>query len=115
MSNGNDPSRGNVRDRERRRYWLLAAFGDGKTAPCALRLGPDCLVTVTELTITVDRIIPGYLGGRYVRDNIRPACSPCQNRQGNKIKAERRCANAEDPDRGRTRRSGRPVPQPVGP
>jgi hypothetical protein len=82
LSNSRDPSRGNVRDREARRAWLLREFGDGKRAPCALRISAAYLKIVTELTITVDRIIPGRLGGRYVRGNIRPACRPCQDEQG---------------------------------
>lgn len=28
-------------------------------------------------TLTVDRIVPGRKGGTYRRNNIRPACGPC--------------------------------------
>lgn len=38
--------------------------------------------TVVESTLTVDRIIPGAQGGKYRRDNIRPACSPCNSSTG---------------------------------
>jgi hypothetical protein len=44
---------------------------------------------VTANTLTVDRIEPG---GSYAHDNIRPACRPCQNKQGALITAERRRA-----------------------
>jgi hypothetical protein len=74
-SNGN--VRGNNRDRAARRTWLLNAYGDGKTAPCY-----RCGKALTDSTITVDRILPGVLGGRYVRGNIRPACGPCNSETG---------------------------------
>jgi len=40
-----------------------------------------------EGTVTADRIIPG---GSYRRENIRPACGPCQEHTGGKLGAERR-------------------------
>lgn len=39
-----------------------------------------CLLTVD--TVTVDRIKPGCRGGTYRRDNIRPACGPCNSETG---------------------------------
>lgn len=33
-------------------------------------------------TLTVDRIIPGCKGGKYVRTNIRPACGLCNSETG---------------------------------
>lgn len=33
-------------------------------------------------TLTVDRIIPGCKGGKYVRNNIRPACAGCNSETG---------------------------------
>lgn len=33
-------------------------------------------------TLTVDRIIPGCLGGTYRRNNIRPACYDCNTETG---------------------------------
>jgi hypothetical protein len=69
----NSNSRGSSEDRRRRRRFLLDTFGDGTTAPCSFDGCPEVL---TFETITVDRIIPGALGGRYTRDNIRPACGP---------------------------------------
>lgn len=74
--------RGNNRDRERRRTWLLAHFdadlGVGR-ARCHLRLSAQCLRVVDETTLSVDR---KELGGSYRRSNIQPACKPCQDRQG---------------------------------
>ena len=74
--------RGNNRDRERRRTWLLAHFdtdlGVGR-ARCHLKISTRCLRVVDETTLSVDRI---ELGGSYRRSNIRPACKPCQDRQG---------------------------------
>lgn len=64
--------RGSASDRRARKHWLLATFGDGQTCPCS-----GCGVMLTYATLTVDRIVPGRLGGRYVHDNIRPACRPC--------------------------------------
>lgn len=70
--------------------WLLARFGDGEKAPCKLMISPLCQQWVTLETITVDRIVPGIDGGTYVRANIRPACAPCQHRQGQRLAIERR-------------------------
>lgn len=82
--------RGSSYDRKRRRTWLLSHFdvdlGDG-VARCHLKLSPRCHLVVDEITMTVDRIIPG---GTYARSNIRPACVPCQNAQGALITNERR-------------------------
>lgn len=72
-------SRGNATDRRARKQWLLDEFGDGKTAACAF----DCGTMVDIDTIYVDRHpVPGCLGGRYVRTNIRPSCGSCNSRFG---------------------------------
>jgi 5-methylcytosine-specific restriction endonuclease McrA len=73
--------RGSSKDRAARRAYLLRTHGDGQTCPCHF-----CGVDLTDATITVDRIIPGCEGGRYTRDNIRPACGPCNSEDGNLIK-----------------------------
>lgn len=73
----NQNRRGNTVDRARRRQWLLAQFGDGVEAPCCF-----CGKTLNDRTITVDRIVPGSQGGRYVRGNIRPACGTCNSSDG---------------------------------
>lgn len=83
--------RGNSTDRKRRREYLLAEF-DPDLGPDQARchlfgLSDRCLVTVDATSLTVDRIEPG---GSYCRDNIRPACKPCQNKQGALITRERR-------------------------
>jgi hypothetical protein len=67
--------RGSAEDRRRRKRYLLDTWGDGTTAPCAF-----CKAALTFDTLTVDRFpIPGRAGGRYTRDNIRPACSQCNS------------------------------------
>ncbi len=78
-SNGN--SSGSAYDRRARKAWLLVTFGDGYTAPCFF-----CAFEVDWHTLTVDRIIPGILGGTYRRDNIRPACGSCNSIDGNKLR-----------------------------
>lgn len=74
--------RGNNRDRQRRRTWLLTEFdqdlGPGR-ARCHLKLAVTCIRIVDEVTLSVDRI---EQGGTYARHNIQPACKPCQDRQG---------------------------------
>lgn len=73
----NRNARGSTYDRAARRRFLLAKFGDGETAPCY-----RCGVELTGSTITVDRIVPGRDGGTYRRNNIRPACGPCNSETG---------------------------------
>lgn len=78
--------RGNTQDRYKRRLWLLSAFGDGATAPCSF-----CGDLLDVDTVTVDRHpVPGYLGGSYARDNIRPACLPCNATHGGVVGSQRR-------------------------
>jgi hypothetical protein len=79
----NTNARGNAESRRRRRQWLIDMFGDGIVADCALAL-PGCTGYLTVDTVSVDRIVPGHLGGTYRRDNIQPACSHCQSHQGGK-------------------------------
>lgn len=82
--------RGNNRDRRRRKIWLLATFDTDlgpDRARCHLRIHDRCRDVVTFHTVTADRIEPG---GTYAHPNIRPACGPCQNRQGALITRERR-------------------------
>lgn len=83
----NSNARGNTTDRERRREYLLHRFGDGRRAPCW-----HCRAQLTAKTITVDRIVPGCEGGRYVRSNVRPSCGTCNSRQGGRLAAQRRAA-----------------------
>jgi hypothetical protein len=70
--------RGSAEDRRRRKVYLLNTYGNGLTVPCAF-----CKEPLMFSTLTVDRFpIPGRLGGRYTRDNIRPACLPCNSEDG---------------------------------
>jgi hypothetical protein len=91
---------GNNEDRRRRRAWLVETYradvdadeleriGDAKLFGTRLGTGVPacrcyrcgCLLTVE--TVTVDRIIPGCYGGTYRRNNIRPACGPCNSSTG---------------------------------
>lgn len=83
----NSNSRGGSKDRRVRKQWLLDTFGDGESAPCSF----GCGTLVDFTTITVDRFpIPGIEGGTYKRDNIRPACAPCNSADGAVLGAARR-------------------------
>lgn len=93
-TNRND--RGNTADRAARRAYLLATFGDGATAPCW-----RCEVVLTDETITVDRIVPGAEGGTYRRDNIRPACAPCNSLTGATLGVARKRGSTGNRARGR--------------
>lgn len=104
-TNGN--SRGSVLTRLRRRTWLVETYradvdlefqpwhvfqhptelGKGEPACRCYRCGR--LLSVD--TVTVDRIIPGCLGGTYRRNNIRPACSGCNSSTGGRLGATRVC------------------------
>lgn len=109
-TNGN--ARGSSYSRRRRREWLVETYranvdlvlpkpGDAWLSPLSVRrdrpdLWPDavpacrcyrCGVLLTVDTVTVDRIIPGYQGGTYRRDNIRPACGPCNSKTGGGVRA----------------------------
>jgi 5-methylcytosine-specific restriction endonuclease McrA len=69
--------RGNSKDRARRRAKLLRDFGNGWVCPCY-----RCGVMLDDSTITVDRVNPGCEGGRYLYENCRPACGPCNSSTG---------------------------------
>ena len=80
----NKNARGSVKDRARRRVWLVLTF--------ASDLGPGicrcyrCGIGLTVDTVTVDRVIPGCQGGRYVHGNIRPACAKCNSETGGAVR-----------------------------
>lgn len=91
-TNGN--ARGNTEDRRRRRAYLLQAYAanvavvvDGAPVPTARCY--RCGELLTDSTITVDRIVPGALGGTYRRNNIRPACSRCNSETGGAVRRNR--------------------------
>lgn len=80
----NTNARGNSKDREARRRYLMRVYEANK--------GPGycrcyrCGKLLILRTVTVDRIIPGARGGRYVRNNIRPACAKCNSETGSRIR-----------------------------
>lgn len=72
----NSNVRGNTTDRERRKAWLMQnwesnVLGFVRCYRCGAKL--------SSATVTIDRIIPGARGGRYTRNNIRPACKFCNS------------------------------------
>lgn len=73
MRNGGD-KRGSAASRRVRKTWMLspvAGFGgNGETVKCAL----GCETVLTFATVEADRIVPG---GSYRRENVQPACRPC--------------------------------------
>lgn len=78
LSNSN--ARGSSKDRAARKAWLLKTYqSDAGKGTCRCY---RCGCVLTTHTVTVDRITPGCHGGRYVRNNIRPACSRCNNETG---------------------------------
>lgn len=77
---GHGNQRGNSDDRRRRRQWLLDKYGNGRVARCW-----ECNARVDMQTMIVDRIVPGKHGGTYRRNNIRPQCWVCSNKQGYRL------------------------------
>jgi hypothetical protein len=74
MARAGGDKRGSSADRKRRREWLVsveAGFGgNGSDVPCYWECGRELNVWIVE----ADRLVPG---GSYRRDNIVPACRPC--------------------------------------
>jgi hypothetical protein len=80
----NTNMRGNTRDREARRAYLLRVY-ESSAGPGTCRCY-RCGLVLTFATVTVDRILPGVAGGTYRRNNIRPACSTCNSATGAKAR-----------------------------
>ncbi len=85
-TNGN--ARGGSADRRRRREWLVETFRADVDMPLGI---PACRCyrcgkLLTADTVGVDRIIPGCQGGTYRRNNIRPACGPCNSITGGSVR-----------------------------
>jgi hypothetical protein len=106
---------GNSEDRRRRRAWLLTTYAADQVlvTPRGFKIQfpvprrkiemyqlvgdvvEDCCrcfrcgILLTIVTLTVDRIIPGCKGGTYRRDNIRPACGPCNSETGGSLAGKR--------------------------
>jgi len=76
--------RGSSADRAARRAYLLRTYECiyGKGMCLCWRCGK----LLREGTLTVDRIIPGCRGGKYTRNNIRPACSGCNSETGGRVR-----------------------------
>lgn len=89
MSRGtsNANVRGSSADRRARRAFLLRTF-ESNRGPGTCRCF-RCGQVLRDSTVTVDRIVPGCLGGRYTRTNIRPACSRCNSETGGKVRGTR--------------------------
>lgn len=102
-TNGND--RGSVETRRRRRAWLMATWAsDVPGFVRCFRCGgflfnhddhPEGTTSVwvrgceEASRLTVDRIVPGCQGGRYVRTNIRPACGVCNSETGGRTRRKK--------------------------
>lgn len=115
-TNGND--RGSSHTRAARRQWLVKTYRanyDARVhlvesgdlivvrADCSGTYSDDveiwddvpacrcyrCGVLLVADTVTVDRIIPGCRGGTYRRNNIRPACGPCNSETGGGLRKKR--------------------------
>lgn len=102
-SNGNQA--GSSSDRRARKLWMLQEFGDGELTVCY-----RCAVPLLYADLTADRIVPGCEGGKYVRSNLRPACSPCNSETGAALKREsaeqlRRDQNSASVSHERSRRT----------
>lgn len=83
----NSNVRGNSTDRARRRQYLVRTYEADVASRCRCY---RCGELLTVDTVTVDRIVPGCLGGRYVRENIRPACAECNTETGSALGVRQR-------------------------
>ncbi len=88
MSRGttNRNVRGSSYARRARRLWLMSTYAADVAGRCRCY---RCGRLLDEETLTVDRIIPGVAGGKYVRTNIRPACGPCNSETGGALRGNR--------------------------
>lgn len=91
----NTNERGGTPARKARRAWIMKTFasdvaGFVRCYRCGCLLyNPDTLllllttaITPSPRPLTIDRIVAGANGGTYRRNNIRPACSPCNIQTG---------------------------------
>lgn len=94
----NGAVRGNSEDRRRRRAWLMTVYasiwpGYVLCYRCGVKLFNQDDVPVdldpTALRLSIDRIVPGVAGGGYRRNNIRPACLPCNSSTGGALAGQR--------------------------
>ena len=61
---------------------------DGEPAVRCFRCGK----LLTKAMVTIDRVVAGINGGTYRRENIRPACAPCNSGLGGALGHLRRRA-----------------------
>lgn len=80
----NTNARGNAASRRARREYLVSfdGWGNGWSWAYCVFCGRELM----QETVTVDRIIPGILGGTYAKGNIRPACLRCNSIEGSKLR-----------------------------
>jgi 5-methylcytosine-specific restriction endonuclease McrA len=73
MARHGGDKRGSAASRRSRKNWLLSAAsgfgGNGASVPCVF-----CAESLTFATVEADRKVPG---GTYRRENVQPACRPC--------------------------------------
>jgi HNH endonuclease len=77
----NQNDRGSAEARRSRRAWIMSTYGRDGLVLCY-----RCELVMFADEFEVDRITPGCRGGTYARDNIRPACGPCNRETGNAIR-----------------------------
>ncbi len=85
----NSNKRGSTSDRRARKAWLMKhyAFALSPFEPlCASCSDPfvrcyRCGALLCKKHVTIDRIKLGKRGGKYTRDNIRPACANCNSKR----------------------------------
>lgn len=98
----NSNVRGSVHSRRARRAWLVEQHGWPELGlVCCFRCGVPLLQDpdpeAPGQSVSVDRILPGVLGGTYGRDNIRPCCEPCNTEMGSALGVQRKRAIETSP------------------
>jgi hypothetical protein len=73
-SRNNGDDRGSSYQRRARSEWLIAHYGYRGVCGCMW-----CGRKLTVDTVTADRFYPGRDGGRYIRENVGPACVSCNS------------------------------------
>lgn len=81
----NSDARGSSYARRKRKQAVLDRDGNGTWALCV-----TCPTVVDFETMTLDRIVPGVLGGTYALENLQPQCDRCCALQGGYLVTFRR-------------------------
>ena len=88
-AHGGPDTRGSAAQRRSRRRRLWEAYAVADVLLCQ-RPGCEAPITLEDLgdgaQMTVDRIVPGMHGWKYVAGNCRPVCAPCNVELGNAIR-----------------------------